>query len=410
MRTILRAARLVDATGAAAVADAVVVVEGERITRIGPAAALRVVPVAGVDRVIDVPGGTILPGFIESHTHIHCSGTADAYQDVLTDTDALALLRASVCLRELLSAGVTTVRDIGSKNSVAFAAREAVARGIIPGPRLLVCGAPITTTGGHFSFMELEADSVEEVIAAFRAQVKLGADHVKMMVSGGAFTPGTNTRRAQYGPAHVHAAVSEGKRLHKQLVAHCHATEAIAFAAEAGVDYIVHCSWQTEDGMAADEGAIRNIIEKGIYVDPTLAVGYHARTAMIASGSHDMDRWAEERARRLEIFREMRARGARFIVGTDSGMPETPFSSWAVTPELFVHELGFSPIEAIQAGTKVTAEALGMAAEIGTLAEGKRADITIVNGDPLADIRALGDVDTVLAGGKVMKHGGRMNV
>ena len=411
MPMILRAARLFDGTGGAVAQDPVVVVDGDRIARIGPATQQEEAARPEVDVTIDVPEGTILPGFIEMHTHMHCSGSANALEDVLTDTDQMALLRASRSLRELVNAGVTTVRDIGSKNVVAFAVREAVRRGVILGPRMLVAGAPITTTGGHFYFMGNEADTVEEVVAAFRAQVKAGADLVKMMVSGGGFTPGTNMRRSQYRLEHVRAATGEAGRLHRQLVAHCHATEAIGYAAEAGVNNIVHCSWMTERGMEVDEEALAKIIDKGIYVDPTIAVGYRRMApALQAEGppAPGLQEWLDTRARRMEVFRMMWDRGVRFIVGTDSGMPQTPFGDWALTPELMVRELGLSPMQAIQAGTKVAAEALEMDSDIGTLAEGKLADIVIVRGDPLTDVRALYEVDTVVLAGRLVKRGGAL--
>jgi imidazolonepropionase-like amidohydrolase len=411
MRVFTKAPRMLDVLTGEVVPDALVVTEGERILARGPAASIQIEPIAGVDRVIEVADGTILPGFIEMHTHMHCSGGPEALQDVLTDSDLTAMLRGGQAMRHLLNAGVTTARDIGSKNVVAFGVREAVRRGLIAGPRLLVSGAPITTTGGHFYFMGLEADSVEEVVAAFRAQVKLGADHVKMMVSGGGFTPGTNTRRSQYRFEHVEAAVSESVRLHRPLVAHCHATEAIAHAAEAGVHDIVHCSWHTEDGIRVDERALHTIVDKGIYIDPTIAVGYRGVERALAGAAEMTPALAERRAARaarIEVVRMMLERGVRYIVGTDSGMDHTFHGDWALTPELFVREVGMTPLDALRAGTSVAAEALGRAHEIGSLAPGMLADITVVRGDPLTDITALYAVDTVIGAGAVKKQGGTL--
>ena len=165
--------------------------------------------------------------------------------------------------------------------------------------------------------------------------------------------------------------------------------------------------------MEVDEEALGNIIDKGIYVDPTIAVGYRRmEPALQAEGppAPGMQEWLDTRARRMEVFRTMWDGGVRFIVGTDSGMPQTPFGDWALTPELMVRELGLSPMQAIQAGTKVAAEALEMDSDIGTLAEGKLADIVIVRGDPLADVRALYEVDTVILAGRVVKRGGALLV
>ena len=406
----LRAERLFTGTGAMRRGGACVAVEGGRIGAVSAGTAPPQ-PQAD-DSVVTVAGGTILPGFIEAHTHLHCSGSLHAYADVMGDSLQTALLRAAVALRTLLGAGVTTARDLGSKPEVIFPLREAVQRGIAPGPHLIVAGAPLTTTGGHFHFMGGEADSVDELLRVLRQQVKAGADFIKIMATGGALTPNTNTRRAQFGLPALRAVVEEGRRLERAIVAHCHATEGIRAAAAAGVSGIVHCSWLAPGGgLEYDPAAVDQMLQHGIVVDPTLAVGYRAMMHAIEAGAtgaprERYDLWQA----RLPYFREMLARGVPFIVGTDSGMPNTGFAEWAQTPALFVRELGMAPLEAIAAGTSGAARALGIAEETGTLAAGKRADITIVRGDPETAIEALFAVDTVVRDGELVKQDGRLLV
>lgn len=412
VKLILRAPRLFDGVHAEPFRDAALIITNGRIDAIrqglGPVEAE---PGEEV-RTVEVANGTILPGFIEGHTHMHCSPAASNIPNqVLADSEQRAILRATACMRTLVSVGVTTVRDIGSRNRVAFAVRDAVREGIILGPRMLVSGAPITTTGGHFWYMGNEADSADEVRQAFRRQVKAGADFIKIMVTGGGTTPGTNPRRAQYSLQHMQAAVEEKHRLQKGIVAHCHATEGIGNAAEAGVDTIVHCSWMaSERGADYNRRIMERIVERGIFVDPTLAVYYRLQEERFAYATGDPAVQAVLAGRRekAEMMRDMWEHGARFITGTDSGMPNTEFADWALSAQLFVQELGLSFADTLAAATRVCAEALGLLDETGTLQPGKAADAVIVRGDPSSTITALFDVDTVVLAGRLVKEGGGM--
>lgn len=414
MRLVLRAPRLYDGIRAEAQPNAALVIRDGRIEAVrqglGPLAAE-----SGEEtRTIEVADGTILPGFIEGHTHMHCSPAARLIpEQVLSDSEQRAVMRATQVMRTLVSVGVTTVRDIGSRNSIAFAVREAIRDGIILGPRILVSGAPLTTTGGHFWYMGNEADSEDEVRQAFRRQVKAGADFIKIMVTGGTTTPGTNPRRAQYSLRHMQAAAAERQRLQKGIVAHCHATEGIGNAAEAGVDTIVHCSWLApERGFDYNRRIAARIVERGIFVDPTLAVRYRwlQRWLALDGESPQIQAALAEREQKAAMLRDMWEQGARFITGTDSGMPDTDFADWALSAELLVREVGLTPTDAIAAGTRVCAEALGLLSETGTLEPGKVADAVIVRGDPGASITALYDVDTVVLAGRVVKQSRAMLV
>jgi imidazolonepropionase-like amidohydrolase len=187
-RSVYKARRVANPNLSGWLPDHAVVVEGGLIAGVSPA---RELPrdVAETHRVHDLGDVSLLPGLVDVHAHMHCSATPDAYQLVTTEPTERLLLRAAANVRQALLSGVTTLRDLGSRNEVAFPVRDAVRAGIIPGPRLLVAGTPITTTAGHCHMFGTEADTLDEVVTAVRRQKKLGADCIKVMATGGMFTP-----------------------------------------------------------------------------------------------------------------------------------------------------------------------------------------------------------------------------
>ena len=408
MKLILKADRLVDGTGADAVANAALVVEDGRITEIVAQDKLGDEAGEGVE-VIETKGGTIMPGFIEMHSHIHCSAESDAYRHVTTESDQTLLMRGVQAVRAALTSGVTTMRDLGAKNQVAFPVKQAILDGIIPGPRFMVAGTPITTTGGHCNMFGAEADTQEEVVQAIRGQFKQGADYIKIMSTGGGFTPGTNVRAPQYPVETLRAAVADAERLGLRIAAHCHATAGVRNCVEAGIHNLIHCSWMSEDPDEMydyDPAVADQIVEKGLFVDPTLALGRLNQLRDPERARQQSTMWDPER--RFEILRDMWARGVKFVTGMDSGMTNARFDDFAYIPEVMVDSLGVSPMEAIISSTKTSADCLGILDETGTLEAGKAADVVVVNGDPLADIKALHDVDTIVKQGSVAKRNGTL--
>ena len=246
MKFVLKADRLIDGSATEVVKNAAVVVEDETITKVCSQSELNSVDLDSA-HIIDHSGGTLMPGFIEMHSHIHCSAESDAYEHITTETNETFLLRGSQAVRSSLSSGVTTMRDLGSRNEVVFPLRQSIEEGIIPGPRLLVAGTPITTTGGHCNMFGTEADSSEQVVRAIRNQFKLGADHIKIMSTGGGFTPGTNVRAPQYDWNTLKDAVEDAERLGLKVAAHCHATEGVKNCVKAGIHNLIHCSWMSEN-------------------------------------------------------------------------------------------------------------------------------------------------------------------
>ena len=408
MKLILKADRLIDGSSTKVMPHAAVVIEGDTISKVCPQSELAETELDDA-RVIDSSNGTLMPGFIEMHSHIHCSAESDAYTHITTETNETFLLRGSQAVRSALSSGVTTMRDLGSKNEVVFPLKQSIEDGIVPGPRLLVAGTPITTTGGHCNTFGTEADSSDQVVTAIRNQFKLGADHIKIMSTGGGFTPGTNVRAPQYDWTTLRDAVKDAERLGLKVAAHCHATEGVKNCVKAGIHNLIHCSWLSENPEELydyDPDVADQIAEKGIYVDPTLALS-HLNKLRGRVKTPDSGAMADPE-RRFEILRDMWDRGVKFVTGMDSGMTNAHFDDFAYIPEVMVNSMGISPMEAITCATKTSSECLGKESEIGTITPGKSADVLIINGDPSEKIEALHNVDTIVARGSVVKEAGQL--
>ena len=404
MKHIIQSDRLIDGSGSTPLQNGAIVIEGDKISKICTSNELTDADKNQAE-VLSVPGGSILPGFIEMHSHIHCSSEADAYQHITTESNETFLLRGTQAVRAALSSGVTTMRDLGSRNEVVFPLREGINRGIVPGPRLLVAGTPVTTTGGHCNMFGTEANTSEEVVKAIRQQFKLGADCIKIMSTGGGFTPGTNVRAPQYSSEILTKAVNDAERLGLKVAAHCHAAEGVKNCVEAGIHNLIHCSWLASNPSELydyDRDVADQIAEKGIYVDPTLALSHlnKLRGRAIRPDSGAM----RDPEKRFEILRDMWDRGVKFVTGMDSGMTNAHFDDFAYIPEVMVNNMYISPLEAITCATKTSAECLGMEDEIGTLEAGKSADVIVVNGNPLEDITKLHDVNTIISQGTLVKR------
>ncbi|MBV9354625.1 MAG: amidohydrolase family protein [Chloroflexi bacterium] len=408
MTLAIRASRLIDGTGRAPVADATLLVDDQgRIEDVGPTSSLSVPARA---RTVELDGLTVLPGLHDCHVHFVFSGGTDPLGDVLREDDLTLALRASANARRALAAGITTVRDLGGRGGTLLALRDGIERGLLPGPRILVHGAPITLTGGHCYFLGMEADTEDDVRRAVRLQVKQGVDGLKIMTTGGRLTPRTNPTRAQYSVAQLAAAVDETRRARLKIAAHGHGAEGIRNAVAAKVDTIEHCSWVVErDGVETvelDEEAARAMATLGIFVVPTLMPAAIAQQRAADSLSEGSRRNARIRPGVIASHRQMRGMGVRFAAGTDSGVVMTPADGLPFELQLMVDDLGFTPLEAIRAATADAAIALGVEHDRGTLAPGQRADLLVVDGDPASDITALRQVRSVFKGGRLVVQDG----
>ncbi len=391
--TVIEAGRLVDGTGTEPIEAARIVVEDQRIREVGPASQVKV-PGGDIDR-IDFSEFTILPGLLDGHVHLVFSALPTTLPDILADDNPRILLRAVHNAQLALRVGVTTVRDCGGRAHQTLKLRDAIADGIVPGPRIMAAGPAITVTGGHCYFFGGETDSVDGIRKLARQLAKDGVDFFKIMATGGRMTPNTNVTAAQFSVEEISALVSEATRLNRTVAAHGHGTAGIRNAVAAGVTTIEHCTWVSEhddtvvdyDPAVADEMA-----RKGIYLSPTISPSRVGNTAADAHLSEVRRRTLGMRPKIREAQRDMLARGVKIIGSTDAGVANVPLDSMPSELEAAVDELGLTPMQAITAATYTGAQAFGRADDFGSLQVGRRADFLAFEGDPsktITDIRKL---------------------
>jgi imidazolonepropionase-like amidohydrolase len=350
---------------------------------------------------IDGSGHTLLPGLINCHVHVCNDGAANIFRQVEEDGTPTATLRAVRNLDIALRAGITTVRDCGAADDIAIELARAVADGLIPGPRILAAGRVITMTGGHGYFIGREADGPDAVRRAVRTELKAGADFIKAMATGGVLTPGVETE---------HTGLAEDELLQVARTAHnagrraaCHAIGApgIKNALRAGIDSIEH-------GIRLDEEGIGLAVAGGAVLVPTLV----AVQSITANAGHpEMPPWVVRKAeqesdKHRAAFAAALNAGVLIAAGTDAGTPFNPHGDLAREMGLMV-DYGMTAMQAIVAATRTAARNLDIHHDTGTVEEGKRADLLMVEGDPGADIRRLHDVALVMQQGRIVHHPAR---
>lgn len=407
LKTRFVGATLIDGTGGAVRLGATVEISGGRISGVWPGPA----PSAAEDNTetVDAAGLTLLPGLIDGHAHLVLEPDVAAPEDwdrALLDDDATLLLRGTVAAGRLIVAGVTTVRDCGGRGSLSLRIRDAVAQGKILGPRILASGAVITRTGGHGHRFGIAADDVSALQRAAEQLLDDGVDFLKIMATGGNLTPGTRPDVPQYSAAELAVVAREAHRRGRRVTAHAHAHAGIQNVVDAGIDSIEHCSWMGRDGRAYDPLLVDRMTANGVFVDFTPAVSYRMVEDHDPAWSELRQRLRRVRETRVPTMAPMWKAGVQFYFGSDAGTPLTFFEDFALVLELSVLEGGLPAEVVIAAATGTAARALGIEGDTGTIAAGKAADLLLIEGDPLRDIRALRQVRRVYRGGRlVVDHG-----
>jgi imidazolonepropionase-like amidohydrolase len=385
---VLRAAHLFDSTSTALKDGATVVVRGDHIVSVGTAAAP-----AGA-RVIDLGDATLLPGFIDAHTHLTLELQKDYYRFIyngLMRFPAEQALYGAMYARRTLLAGFTTVRNVGAEEYVDVGLRNAINAGVTEGPRMLTALQGIGSPGGHFDGLSYPPDRVrprgplegicsgpEECREAVRYEMKWGADVIKIAASGGVLSESDPVDVPQLTPEEMSAIVSEAHRWRRKVAAHCHGDAAARIAIEAGVDSIEHGSFLTED-------TLKLMKTKGVYLVPTRMAAYWVGKEAETYPPQIAAKARAANAAHGAMFKAALRIGVPIALGTDAGV--YPHGMNAMEFGLMT-DLGMSPAAALQSGTREAAKLLGIAAEVGTLEAGKVADVVAVPGNVLSDIHA----------------------
>lgn len=351
MTHVYTAALLLAGPAHTPVPNGAVVVDGRRLTYVGPAAGLPDLP-GGTART-DLPDATLLPGLIDVHVHLGYSGDGsdDPPERYDVRRDVAVHLRNA---RRQLSTGVTTVRNLGSREYVDVAVRDAIADGLAAGPRVLAAGPQITTTGGHAWRTGGEVDSVDDIRHLVRTHHKAGVDVIKVMATGGFNTPGSAPWNAQFSQGELEVLVAEAHRLGKNTAAHAHGHAGIARALAAGIDTLEHVSMfdPVQRRSVFDPVLADAIAAKGTFVDTTCEWRV---AAIIASG-----------AAFSPPVRQLFEHGVRLVTGTDAGIAQVPHHAF-VGGLRALHSLGIPAEEILRAATSRAAEAIGLSAVTGQL-------------------------------------------
>jgi imidazolonepropionase-like amidohydrolase len=404
---VLRAARVIDGTGAPVIQNGVVVVTNDRIVAVG--ASGRVTIPAGA-RTIDLGDATILPGFIDAHTHIigRTLGDPGADAAAVKDFPAYGAILGVGNAEQTLLAGFTTIRNVGTGNFDDMALRQAITDGRIKGPRMQTAGHSLGITGGHCDengyrpglfdngIEQGIANGPDEVRAAVRYQIKYGADVIKTCATGGVLSEGDAVGVTQYDFDEMKAMVDEAAKHERKVAAHAHGAEGIKIATRAGVTSIEHGSFLDVEGA-------RLMSQRGTWLVPTLmageAVERFAKNGVL-KGLRAEKALAAAAAMRNAV-KIAKANNVPIALGTDAGV--IPHGTNGHEFSLLVEWGGLSPMEAIVAGTMNSAKVLGWEKNAGSLAVGKWADVVAVPGDPLADIHRMEKTVFVMKGGVIYK-------
>ena len=405
---------LIDGSGRDPVANATVLIEGERIAAVGPSASIAIPQDA---RIIDAAGHTVLPGIIDCH--VHGTYRARDMRQHLLNAPTYNVLRSTAVLKETIACGVTTARDMGGADA---GFREAIAEGYIDGPRLLISIAMVSQTGGHGDawvpaglrvqkrawLPSPVADGVDEVRRLVRHLLMAGADFIKICATGGITSVTDSWDESQFTIDELKVAVAEAAMRRKTVAVHAEGLDGIRTALGAGIHSLEH-------GWFIDEECVDTMLKAGTWWVPTLALVPLSLEHRKANTAWDKQQLANEAVKELEIFERMKKqvplwkdavqRGVKVAFGTDQSH-RLLVGENMVEFRFMVEWLGMSPMQALVAATSRAAECIGMKS-VGLLEAGRYADVLVVDGDPLANIRILEErarLKLVMKGGRAFTN------
>lgn len=396
---ILKGMTLIDGTGRPPQEHVILAIRNGCVLYVGDAAGWIVAPDEPAT-VLDLTGHFVLPGLIDCHVHLAGDGAPDGRLRGDTGWATLLMLKHA---QNSLAAGITTIRDVGGRHGLEFAVRSAIESGMWAGPRMQLAGKllSITSAGSeYYEGMYREADGHDEVRKAAREQLKAGADLIKVLATGAVLTPNELPGAVQYGLDELRVAVEEASKVGKPVAAHAHGIEGIRNAVTAGVRTIEHGTY-----LHQDEHVMEIMAEQHIFLIPTLKASFD-----ILSGERPgVPNWILEKMKAIQddAMRSVQRAfemGVPLAMGTDAATPYNLHGDNAMEL-VWMAEAGLSPMQTIVAATANAARALGWEHWLGTLEQGKVADLIVVSGNPLEDLRVLTDrrkIELVIKGGEVV--------
>jgi imidazolonepropionase-like amidohydrolase len=391
MATVLKNGVVIDGTGKGPIPNGFVVINGDKIEAVGPLTEFDPTAFEGPDHeVIDVGSKVIMPGLINAHAHLNNMWAKGTYQERAAQPITWLVLRAARNALLALQDGMTTVRDMASKEGTNLTIKKAVSEGMIVGPRVVACGQAICMTGGHGYQKAIEADGPDEVRKAARRLLKAGADFIKLMASDG-LDQLQESPPPQLSEDEMRAAFEEAKKAGKKTTVHAHPPAAIRAAVAAGVDCVEH-------GGLMDKETADLLAREGVYLVPTVGEAWGVAYRGVELGR---PAWLIEACRqrlepRMKTFELSVQAGIKMAVGTDVS------ASMALEMEL-MQRGGLSAMEVLVAATRNGAEVCDLADQIGTLEVGKLADLIVIDGNPLKNMGDMRKVDLVFKEGKMYR-------
>ncbi len=405
MTLAIKNATLFDGSGALPFGPVTVLVEGDRISQISPYQNPN--PSEGVD-VIEASGKFLMPGLIDSHVHITGSGDPNMLK-AMKQSVPFQALRATLHAKATLEAGITAIRDAGAGFLVDVALKQAINQGLIPGPRMQVACHGLSITGGHgdtrngwpphVEFLgRMVVDSPDEARRAAREQLRDGADHIKLHATGGVMSEGDVPTARGLTLEEMRAAIEEAHNVGKKSMAHAQGSVGIKNAILAGISSIEHGFYLTDE-------IIELMLKNDVFMVPTLSAVHHIVVNGLKGGIPEYGvRKAEEAQRaHVESFQKAYKAGVKIAMGTDAATPFNFHGKNVTELELMVNA-GMKPIDALGAVTRMGAELMGWGDRMGQVKPGFWADMILVDGNPLEDVKVLQDTSKivmVMKGGKV---------
>ena len=408
---ILKAAHLIDGNGGPTLSNQAVLIQDSEILAVGQAKDIQA-PAGSNVEVLDFGDKTIMPGMVDAHTHHVGFGDGRVGDEVAGYPDEVLTIQAAKNARRALLSGVTTIRENGPKNMTSLRLRDAINQGLTIGPRMHLCGRPVSIIGGHMGYFGTTPTGPNQCREAVRQLIKEGADYIKITATGGS-TQTSLPLRPSFNSDELRSITDEAQKFGKLTAAHCSSIQGIANSLDAGVDMIIHCIFQEYDGRNNfREDLAEQIVTQGAYVNPTLHVFRssiwklmikHEDQGLTSGEQIELDQMRRDFDERLEHCRRLLKMGAKVITGSDSSWGNYLLGNTPYETECLVMA-GMSHSDGVHSVTGDSAKSLNMENIVGSLEPGKQADIIVIDGDPTQKITTLWNVSEVfLAGDKIQR-------